>query len=122
MKEWVHIRAPVCGAAPDVGERTQRVGRTGGFDPQQPFPRLRASAGPLGNPGLAPLVPPVHPLHPRLSGSPLGSKEQALPRAHLSGHFSVTARAVPGTCCLTPAGRAPSVPGTDQPGSAGLEV
>lgn len=104
MKKWVHVRAPFYGAAPDVGESMQRAGKTGRFGPQQPSPRLRASDGPLENTGLALLVTSACPLHPRPSGSPLGSKEQAPPHRPLFRHFKVTAQALPGTCCLSPAG------------------
>lgn len=47
-KEWVQVRAPRYGAAPDMGESMQRVGKTGGSDPRRLSARLRASAGPPG--------------------------------------------------------------------------
>lgn len=105
-KEWVRVRAPRYGAAPDMGESMQSWQNRRVRSPAalRPPPGL---CRPSRDHALAPLVTSVRPLHPRPSGLPAARRaptSRLRLAAPFSGHFKVTAQGVPGACCVSPAG------------------
>lgn len=105
-KEWVQVRAPRYGAAPDMGESMQSWQNRRVQSPAalRPPPGL---CRPSRDHALAPLVTSVRPLHPRPSGLPAARRaptSRLRLAAPFSGHFKVTAQGVPGACCVSPAG------------------